>query len=199
MTNKWKRPDWDEYFMYTSILIATRHSCLKRGVGAVLVKDKSLIGSGYNGAARGIKNCLELGYCYYEDLAKKEVAKNKGSLNFIKEKFKPYCQAVHAEANAMSQCSREEAKGSILYITNAPCPRCAQDIIITNGVKEVKIWKGYLADPTLSIDEERATKIKLLEAGIALNYVSLSKKRILEIANYMATIVGERTIYKFEK
>ena len=194
-----KRPSWDEYFMCQAILIATRHSCLKRGVGAVLVKDKSIIGTGYNGAARGIVSCLELGYCNYEYLASEEIAKNAGDLKSIKEQFKIYCQAVHAEANAMSQCSRERANGSTLYITNAPCPRCSQDIIITNGVKEVKIWKDYLSNPTLTMDEYRATKSKLLQAGVALIYVKLNKKRIMEIANYMANQVGERTDYEYSK
>lgn len=194
-----KRPSWDEYFMCQAILIATRHSCLKRGVGTVLVKDKSIIGTGYNGAARGIVSCLELGYCNYEYLASEEIAKNAGDLKSIKEQFKIYCQAVHAEANAMSQCSRERANGSTLYITNAPCPRCSQDIIITNGVKEVKIWKDYLSNPTLTMDEYRATKSKLLQAGVALIYVKLNKKRIMEIANYMANQVGERTDYEYSK
>jgi len=193
------RPTWDEYFMCQAILIATRHSCLKRGVGAVIVKDKSIIGTGYNGAARGILSCLELNYCYYEDCATEEVAKNKGDLSIIKEKFKMYCQAVHAEANAMSQCNRKEANGSTLYITNAPCPRCAQDIIVTNGIKEVNIWKGYLANPTLTIDEERATKSILIKAGVMFNHVNLKKGRMAEIATYMANTVGERTKYKFKK
>ena len=55
-------------------------------------------------------------------------------------------------------------------------PRCSQDIIITNGVKEVKIWKDYLSNPTLTMDEYRATKSKLLQAGVALIYVKLNKK-----------------------
>ena len=193
------RPTWNEYFMCQAILIATRHSCLKRGVGAVIVKDKSIIGTGYNGAARGILSCLELNYCYYEDCAAEEVAKNKGNPSIIKEKFKIYCQAVHAEANAMSQCNREKAKGSTLYITNAPCPRCAQDIIVTNGIKEVNIWKDYLSNPTLTLDEERATKHILLKAGIILNRTDIKKKRIAEIATYMANSVGERTKYKFKR
>lgn len=189
-----KRLDWDEYFMCQAILIATRHSCLKRGVGAVIVKDKSIIGTGYNGAARGIKSCLELSFCYYEDLASKETAEN-----INKEQFKIFCQAVHAEANAISQCSREEAKGATLYITNAPCPRCAQDIIVTNGINDVKIWKDYLSNPTLTMDEERATKNIFIKAGVAMNYVSLNKGRILEIANYMANNIGERTEYKYKE
>lgn len=196
--NKWKRPGWDEYFMYEAIYIATRHSCLKRGVGAVIVKDKRVLGTGYNGAACGIKNCLELDYCYYEDLARKEFEKNGGNLEDIKEKFKIYCQAVHAEANAMSQCTRDEARGSFLFITNLPCPRCTQDIIITHGVRQVNVWKSYLSNHVLTMDEERATKNKLLESGVALNYIDLSKKRISEISNYMANTVGERTDYKYQ-
>lgn len=193
-----KRPEWDEYFMFQAISCAIRHSCLKRGVGALLVKDRRIIGSGYNGAAVGIKSCLDIGYCYYEDLAKTEIDTNKGSKNIIKEKFKIYCQAVHAEANAMSQCSHDEAKGSTLYITNYPCPKCTQDIIITNQLASIKIWKDYLSNPSLTIDEKRASEKKLLEAGISVNYVTLSKKRITEIAAYMANSVGERTAYKFE-
>ncbi len=192
------RPSWDEIFMFQAIACATRHSCLKRGVGAVLVKDKRIIGSGYNGAASGITSCRDLGYCYYEHLAQNERKTNGGDLDDIKEKFKIYCQAVHAEMNALSQCSRDEARGSVLYITNYPCTKCVQDGIITNGIKEVKIWKEYLQNPTLTVDEKRASERKLLEAGISVNYIGLSKERIKEIALYMADVVGERTDYKFK-
>lgn len=195
-----KRPSWDEMFMFYAISCATRHTCLKRGVGAVLVKDKRIIGSGYNGAATGIKSCLELGYCYYERLTdNQELKTDSGSSGNFKEKFKIYCQAVHAEANAMSQCSRDEAKDSTLYITNYPCPRCAQDVIITNQVKVVKIWKEYLSNPLLIIDEKRASERKFLEAGTAVSYIDLSKDRIMKVASYMANQVGERTDYKYSK
>lgn len=86
-----ERPDWDENFMFHAIACATRHSCLKRGVGAVLVKDKRIIGTGYNGAASGIKSCRDLGYCYYEQLARYEIRTNGGDSEFVKEKFKIYC------------------------------------------------------------------------------------------------------------
>src|SRR3989338_678036 len=125
--------------------------------------------------------------------------KTKAIRALFNKNFKINCQPVHAEANAMSQCNREKAKGSTLYITNAPCPRCAQDIIVTNGIKEVNIWKDYLSNPTLTLDEERATKHILLKAGIILNRTDIKKKRIAEIATYMANIVGERTNYKFKK
>lgn len=193
-----QRPSWNEIFMFQAISCATRHSCLKRGVGAVLVKDKRIIGTGYNGAASGITSCLDLGYCYYEQLAKDEHKTNSGDYAIIKEQYKLYCQAVHAEMNTLSQCSRDDARGAKLYLTNYPCPKCVQDGIITNGIVAVKIWKEYLHNYTLTMDEKRASERKLLEAGISLDYVRLSSARIMEIADYMANVVGERTSYKFK-
>lgn len=193
------RPAWDEIFMFQAISCATRHSCLKRGVGAVLVKDKRIIGTGYNGAANGITSCYEMGYCHYEHKAYQEINANGGDKAIIKEKFKLYCQAVHAEMNALSQCSRDEARGSVLYITNYPCPKCTQDGIITNGISAIKIWKEYLQNFALTMDEKRASECKLLEAGILVNYIMLSRERIIEIASYMATDIGERTEYQFNE
>ncbi|PIR58132.1 MAG: hypothetical protein COU71_00275 [Parcubacteria group bacterium CG10_big_fil_rev_8_21_14_0_10_38_31] len=192
------RPSWDEIFMFQAISCATRHSCLKRGVGAVIVKDRKVVGTGYNGAAADIRSCRELGYCYYEHLASHEAETNEKKFSDVREIFKVYCQAVHAEANAMSQCAKEDAHGSTLYITNYPCPRCAQDVIITNKVKAVKVWKEYLMNFTLSMDEKRASDNKLLEAGISVNYIPISKERIKEIASYMACHVGDRTKYSFK-
>lgn len=192
-----KRPDWDEYFMFIAMMCAVRHSCLKRSVGAVVVNDKRIIATGYNGAASGLRSCLQLDYCYYEQLALNEANKNGKKFSEIKEDFKIYCLAVHAEANAISQCSRKDADGATLYVTNYPCPKCAQDVIITHGIKAVKIWKEYLTNPLLTIDEKKASERKLLEARISIAYISLSKERILEVAAYMANVVGERTEYKF--
>lgn len=198
MKNK-NRPSWDEIFMFQAISCATRHSCLKRGVGALIIKDKRIIASGYNGAANGIRSCLEAGYCYYDCLALDEVKKNGSNLEVVRENFKIYCQAVHAEANAMSQCSRKDTEGATIYITNYPCPKCTQDIIITNKLSEVKIWKDYLINFALTIDEKRASEKKLLEAGISVSYFNLSKERIMQIAKYMVKQVGERTSYKSQK
>ncbi|MDI6717768.1 MAG: deaminase [Patescibacteria group bacterium] len=197
LTERWTKPNWDEYFMFMAITCATRHSCFKRGVGAILVKDKRIIGSGYNGAASGIPSCHELGYCYYENLAHKEHKTNGGDLAAVKENFKIYCQAVHAEANTLTQCSRDKAKGGILYITNYPCPRCTQDIIITNKLSGIRVWKDYLQNSTLTIDERRASENKLLEAGISVQFINLIPERISQIAVYMAESVGARTNYKF--
>lgn len=198
-----ERPTWEEIFMFNAVLWATRHSCLKRPVGAVLVKDKRIIATGYNGAATGLNSCLDLGYCYYESLAynefnAKKQLESKKDFGYIKEKNKIFCLAVHAEANALSQCDRDKARGSTLYITNTPCPKCAQDIVITHGIEAVKVWKDYLSDPLTTMDEERATKEKFVEAGIKFLFIPLTKERIIEIATYMADQVGERTSYQFQ-
>ena len=194
-----KRPSWDEIFMFKAISSATRHTCLKRSVGAILVKDKRIIGSGYNGAAEGIKSCLELGYCYYERLADNEVKENKGSFSNVRERFKIYCQAVHSEVNAVNQCSKDKAKGSTLYITNYPCPGCTQDVIITKGIQAVRIWKEYLTNYALTMDEKKASQHKLLEKGISVDYVHMTKERIMEITAFMANQVGERLSYKYKR
>jgi len=192
------RPSWDERFMFEAITAATRHSCLKRAVGAVVVIGKRAISGGYNGAASGIKACRELEYCYYEHLAENEVNANGGVFGEVKEKFKMYCQAVHAEANCLNFCSMENAKGGTLYITNYPCPKCVQDFIISNGIRAVKVWKEYLSSYALTFDEKTASERKLLEAGVAVSYLNLSPERIMEIARYMAYEVGERTNYSFK-
>lgn len=192
------RPSWEEFFMFIAISCATRHSCLKRGVGAVIVKDNRIIGTGYNGAASGIRSCRDMENCYYDFLAKREIEKNGGSKETTRESFKIYCQAVHAEANAISQCLGGEAKGASLFVTNFPCPKCAQDVVITNKILSVYVWKDYLENPALTIDEQRASKTKLLEAGVSVRFIDLTKKRIMEIAKYMASNVGERTNYKFK-
>ncbi len=192
------RPNWNEHFMIQAILAASRHSCLKRGVGAVVVKDKRSLSDGYNGAASSIISCRELGYCYYEHMADNESRISGKKFDVVKEQFKIYCQAVHAEANALNFLSKQDVMGATLYITNYPCPKCVQDFIISNGIHAVKVWKEYLSDYTLTFDEKMASEKKLLEAGVATSYLSLSPERIMEIATYAANQVGERTDYKYK-
>lgn len=194
----WKRPSWEEIFMFHAIAAATRHTCLKRSVGAVLVRNKRIIGSGYNGAAAGITSCRELGYCYYDQVAWEEARGDTDRFKVIREEYKLlYCIAVHAEMNAFAQCSADQARGSTLYITNYPCPHCAQDGIITHGVEAVVVWKRYLENIALTMDEKRASQNKLLQAGISVKTLPLSEERITEIAQYMALQIGERSAYKF--
>ncbi len=194
-----RRPTWDEIHMIDAIRVATRSSCLIRPVGASLVRDNRVIASGYNGAPPKIKSCLDTGECFYQRVAFEDSKKGFGTYEQLKEERKPLCIAVHAEVNALSQCAKygPSSFGTTLYITNLPCPTCTRNEILAKGVSAVKVWKGYLANPLLTLDEKTATERLLQEAGVALLYVDLSKERMQEIFSQMLS-VGDRTDYVFE-
>ena len=126
---KMKRPTWDEYFMEMAELTAKRSTCMRRSVGAVIVKDKRAIATGYNGAARGDVNCIDTGVCH-----RCGHGHNDGDYGT--------CPAVHAEMNAMLSASRSEMIGATLYLAGvdletgerippneiSPCPVCMRMI-----------------------------------------------------------------------
>ncbi len=126
-----KRPSWDEYFIEMASLVSRRSTCLRRYVGAVLVKDKRILATGYNGAPSGLKHCFEVG-C----LRKK--------LNIPSGERHELCRALHAEQNALIQASLHgiSVKGSTLYATCQPCVICAK-MLINAGIKEIVILEGY--------------------------------------------------------
>lgn len=200
----YKRPEWDEIFMVHAILAGTRSSCLKRQVGAVLVKDrvkeKRVIASGYNGAPPDVTTCLKTGECFYEALAYKDSinGNNVGPFEVLREERKIFCVAVHAEKNAINQCSIHgiSAVGSSLYITNFPCPQCVRDSIIPNRIEHVFVWKEYLQNKLLTLDEYSLSRYWLAEAGIGITKMLLSQERVREIFE-LAFLVGNRLPYKF--
>ncbi|OGX18636.1 MAG: cytidine deaminase [Omnitrophica WOR_2 bacterium RBG_13_44_8b] len=126
-----KRPSWDEYFLEVAKLVAKRATCLRRRVGAVLVKDKRILATGYNGAPRGLKHCLDT-YCMREKLKIPSGQRHE------------LCRALHAEQNALIQASLYgiSVKDSVLYSTNQPCVICAK-MLINAGIKEIVIADGY--------------------------------------------------------
>ncbi|PIW66553.1 MAG: hypothetical protein COW11_02650, partial [Candidatus Omnitrophica bacterium CG12_big_fil_rev_8_21_14_0_65_43_15] len=105
------RPSWDEYFMEMAHLVAKRATCLRRSVGAVLIKDKHILATGYNGAPRGIKHCLDIGYCMREKLGIPSGQRHE------------LCRGLHAEQNVIIQAALHgvSTKDSIIYLTNQPC------------------------------------------------------------------------------
>jgi len=125
------RPSWDEYFMEITQLVLKRSTCLRRKVGAVIVKDKKILTTGYNGAPRGLPHCLEIG-CLRE---KKKI---------ISGERQELCRGLHAEQNAIVQAALYgiSIDGSILYCTNQPCITCAK-MIINSGIKKVIYMKEY--------------------------------------------------------
>lgn len=121
-------------------VFAYRSTCIKRKYGAVIVKDDAVISTGYNGAPRGFENCCDIGKC-----PRIERGMHQGDGYGI-------CRAVHAEANALLNCSRQQICGADLYLTGVnpidnsihkakPCPLCAR-LIIQAGIKNVYLRVG---------------------------------------------------------
>lgn len=192
------RPTWDEAHMVQAIMAATRSSCLVRGVGANLVRDNRSTATGYNGAGPGITTCLETQVCFYQDLAYQDSLKGHGTYEVLKEQRKDCCCAAHAEVNAFAQCSLMgiRAEGCILYITNFPCPGCVRDHIVPNRIKEVVVWKHYLSNPLITMDELRLSQYWLGQAKIPHRMLNLTEERLKEIFA-LAMLVGERLPYQF--
>ncbi|SHE58670.1 dCMP deaminase [Caldanaerobius fijiensis DSM 17918] len=142
------RPDWDEYFMEIAHVVMKRSTCLRRHVGAVIVKDKRILATGYNGAPSGIAHCSEVG-CL------------RDQMNIPSGERHELCRGLHAEQNAIIQAAMSgvSIKGSSIYVTNQPCSLCAK-MIINAGIIRV-IYKGDYPD-------EFAIKL-LNEAGINVN------------------------------
>ena len=128
---KAKRPTVDEYFMKMAHLAATRSTCIRRAVGAVVVKEKRVLTTGYNGAPKGMRHCQEVG-CLRE------------KLNVPSGQRHELCRGVHAEQNAIVQAAYFGAsiKGASMYVTNSPCSVCAK-MIVNAGIVAVVFETGY--------------------------------------------------------
>ena len=129
-----RRPTWDEYFLQLARQAATRSTCLRRQVGAVLVRDKRILTTGYNGAPRNTAHCLDVG-CLREQLGIPSGERHE------------LCRAIHAEQNAIIQAAIHGVaiEGSTLYTTVHPCILCAK-MLINCGVAEIHYLEGYPDD-----------------------------------------------------
>ncbi|PNX46595.1 MAG: cytidine deaminase, partial [Thermoplasmata archaeon M11B2D] len=127
------RPSYDEYFMEMAHVVAKRSTCLRRKVGAILVKEKHILSTGYNGAPKGLKHCAETG-CIRADQ------------NIPSGERHELCRGLHAEQNAIIQAAvfGISIKGSVLYCTNTPCVVCVK-MLINAGVTEI-IYAGDYPD-----------------------------------------------------
>ncbi len=141
------RPSWDEYFLEMAQLVAKRSTCLRRSVGAVLVRDKRILATGYNGAPSGLKHCIEIG-CLRQELKIPSGERHE------------LCRALHAEQNALIQASLHgiSVKAATLYATTQPCVICAK-MLINAGIKEIVMTHGY--PDKMALDFLKQAKIKL--------------------------------------
>ncbi len=142
------RISWDEYFMEMAKLAAKRSTCLRRQVGAVIVQDKHVVATGYNGAPKGIPHCAEMGGCYREQN------------NIPSGERHELCRALHAEQNAIIQAATysQGIEGATMYITHQPCVICAK-MIINAGIERIVVNEGYPDQMAVDILEEAGLKI----------------------------------------
>lgn len=141
------RPDWDAYFMGIVELVAKRSTCLRRSVGAALVRDKRILATGYNGAPSGLHHCLDVG-CLRDKLQIPSGERHE------------LCRGLHAEQNAIIQAALHgvSVKGATLYCTNQPCIICAK-MVINAGIALIVVKDGYA---------DKLAAEMLAEAGISL-------------------------------
>lgn len=144
-----ERASWDEYFMEIAHVVSTRATCDRRNVGAVIVREKTILSTGYNGSIRGLSHCDEVGHMMEED----------------------HCvRTVHAEANAIAQAARNGVciDGAAIYVTASPCWSCFK-LIANSGI--VRICYGEFYRDNRIFDTAK-------EAGIALVHVPLERGSI---------------------
>ncbi len=144
-----ERPGWDDYFLQLADLVATRSTCLRRHVGAVLVRNERIISTGYNGAPRGLKHCLDTG-CLREERQ-------------IPSGYRyELCRGVHAEQNAIINAAYYgiATQDAVIYCTNQPCIICAR-MIINAGIVKV-VHRGDFED-TLALELMEEAGITIVE------------------------------------
>jgi len=149
MKKKDARPSWDEYFIEITKVVSKRSTCLRRKVGAVIVKDKRILSTGYNGAPSGLKHCGQLGGCLREQMHVPSGERHE------------LCRGLHAEQNAIIQAAVHgvSIKNSVLYCTTHPCIICAK-MIINSGIKEIVILASYPDKEAKKILKESGIKVR---------------------------------------
>lgn len=141
------RPSWDHYFFEITKLVATRSTCIRRDVGAVIVKDKRILATGYNGAPSGLPHCLDVG-CLREEM------------KIPSGERQEICRGIHAEQNALIQAAKFgiSVDGASIYVTHHPCVVCAK-LLINAGIREIFYLEDY---------PDELSKSLLKEAGVVM-------------------------------
>ena len=142
------RIDWDTYFMEMAKLVSQRAGCIRRKVGAVIVnKSNRVLATGYNSAPIGVTECCDKGYCLRENSKQGE---NLGE-----------CMSVHAEMNAILQCSKHgiSCEDAIIYVTTFPCIHCMK-AIINAGIKEIIYLEDYNAPLSKQLAAQSGIKVR---------------------------------------
>lgn len=144
-----ERPGWDAYFMKLANEVATRTTCLRRAVGAVVVKDNRILATGYNGVPSGLAHCAEVG------CLRQELGIPSGQRNEI-------CRGLHAEQNAIIQAAKygPVIEGAMIYVNTQPCVVCAK-MIINAGIEEIVYQNPYPDELAMEMLEESGIKVRV--------------------------------------
>ena len=147
-----KRPDWEVYFLKMARLASTRSTCIRRHVGAVLVKEKKILATGYNGVPSGISHCADVGCLRDEEQIP------SGQRHEL-------CRGLHAEQNAILQAAYHgvSIQGSVLFCTNFPCVICSK-MLINAGIRQIFYLEGY---------PDSLSETMLNEAGMDLRRIEM--------------------------
>jgi dCMP deaminase len=156
------RPSWDQYFMQITRQVAERSTCPRAQVGAVIVRDRNILATGYNGAPSGLAHCSEAGCVIYESRA----PNGEVELNCYR--------SIHAEINAITQAAKNGAAilGADIYVTHSPCIQCMK-VLVNTGIRTVFYEKPYkLATLTWLLDEARIALCQVTpnDSGIPLKH-----------------------------
>jgi dCMP deaminase len=148
---KQNRLDSDEYFLKIASVVAERSTCLRHHVGAVAVRDKHILATGYNGAASGLKDCLDLG------CLRNEMKIASGTRHEI-------CRGIHAEQNVIVQASLHgvSLEGSTIYCTHTPCILCAK-MLVNAKIRRYVSFGRYNDDQFISLFEEAGIAFDMKE------------------------------------
>ncbi|APR06415.1 MULTISPECIES: ComE operon protein 2 [Lentilactobacillus] len=145
-----KRIKWDQYFMMQAVLLASRSTCERLSVGAVIVRDKRIIAGGYNGSVAGDDHCIDVG-CYLED---------------------GHCvRTIHAEMNAILQCAKfgESTDNAEIYVTDFPCLQCTK-MLLQAGITKINYLRNYhnndYAQKLIQLKNIELHKIKLTQSDM---------------------------------
>lgn len=165
-----QRPTWDEYFLMLAKLAATRSTCLAFPVGAVIVKNKQVLATGYNGSPSGSAHCTAQGYCY-PGLSSCDASKTMPS------------RAVHAEANALAQAAKHgiATAGACIYVTLEPCLSCLK-LIISSGIHEIFYETSFNTGDSILVRDS------FIEEGlVTFKQIHLSEATVKRAASFLVT------------
>lgn len=148
-----ERPSWDHYFLTITRQVAERSTCKRAKVGAVIVREKNILATGYNGAPAGLAHCTEVGCLIYE---------SKTPSGEIEENC---YRTIHAEINAIAQAAKNgvSIRDAAIYVTHTPCIHCLK-VLINTGIKHIFYERDYKAATVRELLAATDVVIKKVEA-----------------------------------